>query len=45
MEAKNYGKLTWHCCMSCYPTNGRVEFEGGWLLKSGLTTKDGVKRC
>jgi len=22
---------TWHCCMCCYPANGRVDFEDGWL--------------
>jgi len=24
---------TWHSCMCCNPANGRVDFEGGWLIK------------
>jgi hypothetical protein len=31
--------------MSCNPANGRVEFEDGWLLKSGFINRDEVKRC
>jgi hypothetical protein len=29
-------KLTWHCCMCCNPAKGRVDFEGGWLIKSSF---------
>jgi hypothetical protein len=31
--------------MSFNPTNGMVEFEDGWLLKSGFIYRDEVKRC
>jgi hypothetical protein len=33
MEAKNEGKLTWHCCICYNPAKGRVDFEDSWLLK------------
>ncbi len=29
-----------NCCFCCNPTNGRVEFEGIWLIRSSFTTKD-----
>ncbi len=35
------GKLTWHCCMCCNRTNGRMEFEDGWHIKPSFITMDG----
>ncbi len=29
-RSKNFGKLSWHCCLRCNPTNGRVEFAFEW---------------
>ena len=37
--------LTWHCCICCNPAKGRVDFEGGWLIKSSFITKDEMKAC
>ena len=35
---KNCGKtLTWHCCMCCNPTNGRVDFEEWSAYKNSAT--------
>jgi hypothetical protein len=45
MKAKIEWKLTWHCCICCNPTNGRVNFEDGWLIKSSIITKDKTKAC
>jgi hypothetical protein len=45
MKAKNCGKVTLHCCMCCNPAKGRVEFEGGWLMKSSFITKDEMQAC
>ena len=42
-ESLNCGKVTWHCCMCCNLAKGRVEFEGGWLIKSSFITKDEMK--
>ncbi len=35
-KAKIEWNLTWHCCICCYPAKGRVDFEGGWLIKPGF---------
>jgi len=38
--AKIDWKLTWHCCICCNPTKGRVDFEDGWLIYSSFNTMD-----
>ncbi len=43
MEAKTEWKLTRHCCKSCNPEKGKVDFEDSWLIKSSFTTKDEMK--
>jgi hypothetical protein len=40
MEAKIDWKITWHCCICCNPSKGRVDFEDGWLIKSSFTTNE-----
>jgi hypothetical protein len=45
IKVQNCGKVTWHCCMSCNPAKGRVEFEDGWLIISSFTTMDEMKAC
>ncbi len=45
MEANIEWKLTWHCCIHCYPAKGRVDFEDGWLIKFSLITKDEMNAC
>ncbi len=43
MEAKTEWKLTRHCCKSCNPEKGKVDFEDSWLIKSSFITKDEMK--
>jgi hypothetical protein len=31
--------------MCCNPTNGRVDFENGWLIKSSFITTDEHEAC
>ncbi len=44
-KAKFEWKLTWHCCICCYPAKGWVDFEHDWLIKSSVITKDEMRAC
>ena len=39
-EINNCGMITWHCCMCCNRTHGRVESEDFWLIKPSCITMD-----
>ena len=42
MEAEIDWKITWHCCISCNPAKGRVDFEDGGFIKSSFITKEQI---
>jgi hypothetical protein len=39
---KKIKKINMVCCMSYYPTNGRVDFEDSLIIKSSFITEDEI---
>jgi hypothetical protein len=38
-------QTAWHSCMCCNPTNGRVDFKDGLLVKFSFITWDKTEAC